>query len=242
MTRLTHEQIEGLLGVYCLDAVDPDEREAIEAHLPDCPRCRAEVAEFREVAARLANNDDDAPEGVWDRIAEVIDDTAPPMRLDVGRRRRREWAPIILSAAAIVAILLLGWQVLDLRRENDRIQKQVAAADATRSAVNEANLALLEPDSRVVRLTGTGDQRSLAVLRGQGTGYLLAVDLPKLDSGIYELWGQDGDGAFTALGSIEQSGVARFDASGDVAKLLMTVEPSFVDQPTTAPIMQGSVV
>jgi hypothetical protein len=242
MTRLTHEQIEELLGAYCLDAVDPDEREAIEAHLPDCPRCRAEVAEFREVAALLANNDDDAPDGVWDRIAEVIDDTPPPMRLDVARRRRRDWAPIVLSAAAIVAILLLGWQVLDLRRENDRIQKQVAAADATRSAVNQANLALLEPDSRVVRLSGTGDQRALAVLSGQGTGYLLAVDLPKLDSGIYELWGQDSSGALTALGSIDQSGVAKFDASGDVAKLLMTVEPSFVDQPTTAPIMQGSVV
>jgi anti-sigma factor RsiW len=242
MNQLTHEQIEELLGAYCLDAVDADERDAIEAHLPECPRCRAEVAELREVAALLANNNTEAPEGLWDRIAEAIDDTPPPMRLDVRRRRRRDWVPILLSAAAIVAILLLGWQVLDLRRENDRTQQEVAAADATRAAVNEANLALLEPNSDVVRLTGTGDQRAVAVLTDNGTGYLLAVDLPALDSGLYELWGADSAGALTALGSMQQSGVAKFDASGDVAKLLITVEPSFVEQPTTAPIMQGTVV
>jgi hypothetical protein len=242
MTELTHDEIEELLGAYCLDAVEPDEREAIEAHLPDCPRCRAEVAELREVAALLANNTADAPDGLWDRIADAIDGTAPPMRLDVGRRRRRGWAPIVLWAAAVVAILLLGWQVLDLRRENDRIQQQVAAADADRAAVTEANLALLDPGSRVVRLSGTGDERALAVLTEQGTGYMLAVDLPALDSGIYELWGADSNGGLTALGSLEQSGVVEFDASGEVQKLLITAEPSFVEQPTTSPIMQGTVV
>ena len=142
MTQLTHEQIEQLGGDR-LDAVDAGEREAIEAHLPECPRCRAEVAELREVVALLANNDEEAPEGVWDRIAEAIEDTPPPMRLDVGRRRQRRWAPIVLAAAAVVALLLLGWQVVDLRRQNDDIQKQLAAAEVTSSGINEANLALL---------------------------------------------------------------------------------------------------
>ena len=228
MTQLTHEQIEELLGAYCLDAVDAGEREAIEAHLPECPRCRAEVAELREVAALLANNDEEAPEGVWDRIAEAIEDTPPPMRLDVGRRRQRRWAPIVLAAAAVVALLLLGWQVVDLRRQNDDIQKQLAAAQVTSSGINEANLALLAPNSRVVQLTGTGDQRALAVLTDQGAGYLLSADLPTLEGGIYELWGADSNGTLTGLGSMEQSGIAKFDASGDIAKLLITVEPSFV--------------
>jgi hypothetical protein len=242
VTPLTHEQIEQLLGAYCLDAVDPDEREAVEAHLPTCPRCRAEVEELREVAALLANNDADAPEGLWDRIAESIEDTPPPMHLDVGRRRRRNWMPILLSAAAVVAVLLLAWQVLDLRRENDHIQKQLAAANATSSAIGQANSALLEPNSRLVEMTGTGGQRALAVLTDRGTGYLLAADLPTLESGIYELWGADSNGTLTALGSMQQPGVTRFDAGGDIAKLLITVEPSFVSQPTTTPIMQGTVV
>ena len=94
----------------------------------------------------------------------------------------------------------------------------------------------------MVRLTGTGDQRALAVLTDQGAGYLLAAGLPPLDSGIYELWGADSQGTLTALGSMEQSGVTKFDAGGDVAKLLITVEPDSCHQPTTPPIMQGVVV
>ena len=82
----------------------------------------------------------------------------------------------------------------------------------------------------------------LAVLTDQGAGYLLSADLPTLEGGIYELWGADSNGTLTGLGSMEQSGIAKFDASGDIAKLLITVEPSFVPQPTSAPIMQGTVV
>src|SRR5262245_64213668 len=74
----SHAEIEELLGAYALDAVDPDEREAIEAHLSGCPRCRAEVDAGREVAAGLAQTGAPAPEGVWERIAGAIEGEAPP--------------------------------------------------------------------------------------------------------------------------------------------------------------------
>ena len=67
--ELTHDELQALIGAYALDAVDADEREAMELHLLECPRCRAEVAEHREVAAFLAHNGHTAPEGLWDRIA-----------------------------------------------------------------------------------------------------------------------------------------------------------------------------
>lgn len=70
-----------LLGAYALDAVDDDEREAIELHLVDCPRCRAEVAEHREVAAFLSQSGAPAPAGVWDRIAAELSPPAPPLRM-----------------------------------------------------------------------------------------------------------------------------------------------------------------
>src|SRR5690606_35755181 len=56
------DEFTELLGAYALDAVEPDEREAVERHLADCPRCRSEVAEHREVAAYLAHAGTDAPE------------------------------------------------------------------------------------------------------------------------------------------------------------------------------------
>lgn len=80
-TPLTHEQIEELLGAYALDAVDADERETVELHLRECPRCRAEVADYREVAVLLAHSGSPAPSGVWDRILHELEPSPPALRM-----------------------------------------------------------------------------------------------------------------------------------------------------------------
>ncbi len=79
--ELNHQQIEALLGAFAMDAVDGDEAEAIELHLRDCPRCRAEVTEHREVAALLAHTGSPAPEGVWNRILEELEPAPPALRM-----------------------------------------------------------------------------------------------------------------------------------------------------------------
>ncbi|MDQ6697076.1 MAG: anti-sigma factor [Actinomycetota bacterium] len=79
--QLTHQQIEDLLGAFAMDAVDGDEAEAIELHLRDCPRCRAEVTEHREVAALLAHTGSPAPEGVWNRILDELEPVPPALRM-----------------------------------------------------------------------------------------------------------------------------------------------------------------
>lgn len=48
-----HGAIRELLGAYALGAVDPDERRRVEAHLAECPACRAELAELRAAASAL---------------------------------------------------------------------------------------------------------------------------------------------------------------------------------------------
>src|SRR5688572_24895940 len=107
---MTHEQLQELLGAYALDAVDSDEALAIEAHLSECPRCRAEVADLREVAGLLSHAGAAAPEGVWDRIASSLTEPPPPLRLEVQRERRasrgRVLQTIALSAAAAVLVVL----------------------------------------------------------------------------------------------------------------------------------------
>src|SRR6478609_2271004 len=79
--ELTHREIQELLGAFALDAVDGDEAEAIELHLRECPRCRAEVTEQREVAALLAHTGATAPEGVWVRILEELEPVPPALRM-----------------------------------------------------------------------------------------------------------------------------------------------------------------
>ncbi len=57
-----HESIAELLGAYALDALEPAEMELVEAHLQECPRCAAEVAQHHEVAGLLANSGGDGAE------------------------------------------------------------------------------------------------------------------------------------------------------------------------------------
>jgi len=77
----THHDIQELLGAFALDAVDDVECDVIEAHLAGCPRCRAEVEGHRETAALLAHSGERAPEGVWDRIAEALEEAPPALDL-----------------------------------------------------------------------------------------------------------------------------------------------------------------
>src|SRR5215212_7547374 len=108
--ELTHADIEELLGAYALDAVDGDEQEAIEIHLRECPRCRAEVADHREVAALLAHGGQPAPDGIWDRIVDSLEEAPPRLNLApvVPLTRRRGVGMRLAAAVAAVAAAVIG--------------------------------------------------------------------------------------------------------------------------------------
>lgn len=76
--EIDHDQIAELLGVYALDALDPDEMALVEEHLKHCPRCSEEVARHHQVAGLLANSGTEAPPQIWDRIAEKLGAPAAP--------------------------------------------------------------------------------------------------------------------------------------------------------------------
>jgi anti-sigma factor RsiW len=80
---MTHEESIEFLATYALDAVEGEEREAVEEHLAECPRCRAELDAFREVTTALGNSVEPLPEGLWTTIASRLpgrdDEDRPPM-------------------------------------------------------------------------------------------------------------------------------------------------------------------
>ncbi|TML61703.1 MAG: hypothetical protein E6G17_09050 [Actinobacteria bacterium] len=242
-TPLNHAAIEELLGAYALDAVDDDERDAVERHLAECPRCRAEVTEHREVAALLANAGLPAPDGLWDRLAGVLD--APPPQLALApvtppRRRRRAvvgWAAAAVAAAVVavlgVTAITQGRRLdhaLQALRQNGLLRAALAASTST--GARHAELA--SPDGRVL---------ASAVLLRDGTGFLVRDDLTPLPADrTYQLWGIIG-GDKISLGLLgRHPGVVAFRAAGDVAGFAVTAERAGgAVAPTGTPVIAGAV-
>ena len=64
--------IEELLAVYALDAVDEEERALIDDYLRHNPRALAEVESYREALSYL-HSGATAPSGLWERIATELE-------------------------------------------------------------------------------------------------------------------------------------------------------------------------
>jgi anti-sigma-K factor RskA len=240
---MSHDEIEELLGAYALDAVDADEARLVEDHLAECPRCRAEVAEHREVAALLVTGTSaPVPEGVWDRIAADLGDTPPPVPIEVAfgareaeRRRPRGVLTGLAAAAAVVVIALMGAVLVSRDDDGD-----VPATD------QELAVLLDDPDTEVVALvTDDGATSARAVIGEDGESVLLASHLPALGTGqTYQLWGlPDGRDSMVSLGVLgSDPSRSDFHVEGGITTLAISREPGGGStQPTTEPVVTGQV-
>jgi len=256
---LGHRELEELLGAYALDALDADEADAVERHLPSCARCRGEVEEYREVAALLAHTGAAAPEGLWDRIAQSLDgevpdiDVAPALpflppvapahvggsRLGADLGRHGGWprraAGAVMAAAAAV-IVVLG---VEMASQDQRLDQMAAllSVDALERAYQAAEAT---PGSeRIELLSFDGQVDTRAVVTEEGVGYLWAADLPRLEQGrTYQLWGDMGDRR-VSLGPLgSDPHVVPFEVSEQLVGVAITeeAEPGVIasDQPVLA--------
>lgn len=240
---LRHDEVEELLGVYALDAVDDDERAAVEAHLATCPRCRAEVDGHREVAAHLAQTGAPAPDELWDRIAGAIGGAEPPpLRLVVDDQSARAVEPIrrwrrlpMAAAAAVVAVALAAAGLFLTRSDDD--------AGTDRSELAAAALAAFEsPQARIADLVDEeGQPLARVAMLPDGTGYVLAGALPDLDERIYQLWGSDGT-TVVSLGSMGAAPqIVPFHADPTQTTLMITEEDAPVEQSSNPAVVVGEL-
>ena len=253
MSGFTHSDIQELLGAFALDAVDDDERDVIDAHLVGCPRCRAEVEGHRETAALLAHSGARAPEGVWDRIANALDEAPPALELDriaprpagvgpvatapddLSERRRAKAAvprsvPLRVAAAtmAVAAALTLFLGVALGRNDDGGLGRLEAATEAMEKAAvsNAAYAALTDSGNERVELASTDGKATAQVVRlADGTGYLVPNSLAPLPAGrVYQLWAVRSD-AKISLGVLGgKPEVSAFRMTGPVAAYAVTEE------------------
>ncbi|MGD0311169.1 MAG: anti-sigma factor [Acidimicrobiales bacterium] len=213
----SHADIQDLLGVYALDAVDPETAAMVEQHLQQCVKCSTEVAQHYEVAGLLANSGGASPAGLWDRIASQLDSSVPPSwdrlaekltsgdgrddRLlesegdgadvvSITSARRSRWAlraSVAVAAMAAVVAVLFGVQA-------NHLHSQVSAMQAHPflSAAEQAELK--QPTTKQVTLMshrGTPSRSAVTVvLTDTGTGFVEKDRLDALPADkTYQLWG-----------------------------------------------------
>ena len=250
-SRYTDAELDELLGAYALDAVDPDERLAVEDYLRINPRARAEVAEHREVAAQLAFEGSEAPPHLWSSIEGALDGSLPEVSwlpsltgVEDPHRTPPPPAPMARSSANGTEPPLAP--VVPIRK--GPLRAGVALAVATAAAIliaagfavalgqndtptsSERAIAVVEDDPDAVTGALEAEDGGLAVeagLSSTGLGYVDGSALPTLGDGrTYQLWGV-ADDLVISLGVLgPDPDVWVFEADGSVDALALTDEAS----------------
>lgn len=214
----------GLTSLYAVDALDPQEAAAAEAHLRGCADCREELVEVREaLAAAVADEPAEAPSAALRaRVMAALDDVpqlpavpapvAEPVD-DLSRRRARREADRSSASrvggttgrraprrwaqglvAAAAAVVVAGAAVTGYAALQWR--DQARSAQQVAAAVTQVAGA---PDAQVVDAQGGADGwggSRVVVSRSLGEAVLVPTGVEDAPSGrTWQLWFVTGDAA-----------------------------------------------
>ena len=262
------EELDEMLGVYALGALDDLERARVEKYLAQSPQARQELARYDFVVHALADwaTEPELPEGSWERLSDVLFECGtadaavplPPLRLAadpapaapvvsaiapvVELRRAARWprsAVVAMAAALVVAVGVFGYGV----RQQQRLSSDRSASADVRLR-SAAQRALGDTTSKVGTLTAPrSDAQVRVVIDRDGHGFLLADTLPALPAGrTYQLWSLDSS-APISLGVIGgHPTVVSFPGGGSPRSLAITAEDiPGVTSPSGSPLVAGTL-
>jgi anti-sigma factor RsiW len=212
-----HQRYDELAVGYALHALEPEDEAEFAGHLPGCARCAQTVAETTEVMGAMAADLPAAEpsSALRDRLRAAVEateqvrpqavqpvvqaaaETPVPAALPSPRRRRLTLA---LVAAAVVAVLGLGFWNVGLRSDRAELSSTVAQQQEVVEALLSADrveLARAGADGGPVATVVPSGDRLQVVTHG-----LAANDTA--DS-TYVVWGL-GQGAPAALGTFDVDG------------------------------------
>jgi len=228
---LSCDEIRDLAPLFVTGALDPDQMDAVRAHLADCDDAHDEVLQLGEAATALLEIAEpvEPPAALKDRLlAAATADlaagrhpsvrtgeatsvspsptpsatvAAEPVRLDVERERRRARLATILAAAAVIVAVVLGASNLLLRQD-------LSTAQAYRTGVDQALALAAQPGSVVAVLSGEGGAVSgLAVVGADGTAQMAMRGLPPTSgTQVYTSWAIVGSAAPVPIGEFTVGG------------------------------------
>jgi anti-sigma-K factor RskA len=240
------------LALYALDALDGEERTAVEAHLASCPSCVALVEQHRTTLAALTA-DEAPPPAVWQRIAADIGATGVPTPLPVvpsapaatappppvpgagpvppGGDDEQPPAPIHLRprSRGTTRWALIGAVAAAALVVGGVVGLSLGGTEDEPDDLAElAAAALDDPDASVATLATESGQPAARVVVEGTTGYVLVDDLPALPEGEeYQLWKLGGD-VPVSLGVIGDgsTGVAAVGVPAGTSEMALSTEPA----------------
>ena len=184
------QEIRPLLAGYALGALDPEERDQVDRHLPACPSCRLALAEFTRVADGLLElvPPQPPPSAIRRRLEAQLG--RQPDKPTAGRPRWAGWPRLALGLglAALVGLnLLMLSNLAGLAGQVESLSRQVER--------NQTGLALMTyPTSHVVELQGESVFGTLVYDPGGRVVVVYAWGLPRLPAGqAYQAWFRQGD-------------------------------------------------
>jgi anti-sigma-K factor RskA len=232
MSAINDDDARSLIGAYVLDAVNADERVAVEALIARDADAAAEARRLTVAVDSIVHvtvddlvaRDEPGPSAmVWNNIAAGMANS-PQVIDELAQRRSKRTAPRWIAAVAAAGLLMVGgtlaWR----------------ASTRTSSISEQASAALQESTSS--RGTLTNDVISArAVVTDDGDGYLLIDQLDTPPAGTtYQLWSLDGPQPMS-LGVIGTKPKAvSFAAASQPRSLAISIEPEGGSAQPTNPI------
>jgi hypothetical protein len=193
-----HEHVHELLGPYALNALDEVDASLVRNHVARCAVCRAELADFNEVAGRLAtlNPSQQPPPRLRRRVLAAVEcearsQTSPPRPRQLPLRLQWQWV-----ALALIVLIIQGWLLLELTSLQNLLHQQQQIQTVLLSS-DEPPIKLQSPDPA----SGAhGFYRAEAEL---GQGLLNYYQLPPPGANqSYQCWFESTAGAATACGRL----------------------------------------
>jgi anti-sigma factor RsiW len=224
---------------YALDALDPEERRAYEAHLSSCERCQNDLASFWETTEALAvaaSGPVPSPE-LRDRILAVAR-AERPVVVPLESRRPRA-VPVLAAAAAMAALVAVAVGFWASRISDDLDEARLALEHERMAAA-----VLADPASRTVALQA-GEGRLVVDPDGRAVLVLDGLDAAPSEK-AYEAWIVESGtprpaGLFPGHDGLDVVGLDGTVGKGDV--VAVTIEKkSGVKKPSTKPIVASQPV
>src|SRR5947209_5731682 len=229
---MTCEEFEELSGALALDAVTPAERQAAEAHLATCARCKHLLKELRSVVTLLPLS---VPQvspspALKERILAAIRQENRLIRgQSPGLPKRQRWIQRVLVVAAVLMLCLLSgmtaWNI-SLNHQVTALQQQVAFLSAYQRNTTGYTVKGTSNDKGVIG--------QLMYYPAQNTTVLTVRGLPQLQvAHVYQGWLAHLKGtSFTGIISIGllnvQNGSASLSFFGNVTgydATMISIEP-----------------